>query len=150
MSQYTLNSINIIHYCCFMQFTFWILGYCGFVASPRYFSLLGFLFLFLLYQSFCLPWLYFLPCTSLLILMLPLVFIHHILCCVYISHLYIFQFFVSVLCLCLGHMWKQVQGDLDLLSKIYILAVWLLRLLSFLSLSCSVTFLKGTLLLGRK
>jgi len=36
------------------------------------------------------------------------------------------------------------------LAKIYILAVWLLRLLSFLSSSCSVTFLKGTLLLGRK
>ena len=67
--------------------------------------------------------------------------------CLHFSSLYFSVFGFSPLLV----FWPHVKaGDLDLPSKIYILAVWLLRLLSFLPSSCSVTFLKGTLLLGRK
>ena len=71
----------------------------------------------------------------------------HFMLCLHFSSLYFSVFCFSPLLV----FWPHVKaGDLDLLSKIYILAVWLLRLLSFLSFSYSVTFLKGTLLLGRK
>ena len=120
---------------------------------PGNFALLYFLFLFLLLQLFCLLWLYFLPCIALLILMLFLAFIHCNLGCVYlISDLYIFLFFASLLCLCLGHMWKQVTWTASVLHT-----SCLITQASGFPVSClSCDFLgkklvtKGTLLSGSR